>query len=493
MADYHEGIHYIAYHRRFAAEREDKASMEPKQYLKLFLATRQPAGEDKQALLDDFCSQAQYLEAASRILALQEMLMKDFAKKNRIEDIRRQQVLVPNGTVGKPYEAHLLPGQYGWQDMTAFSLEGLEATGLVYDPATGLLSGTPEQAGDHKLRLKYQLEDDAATDSWQERPLTLIINPDPRSLWKNLPSDKEDPYWKKDEINIAEQLGNKYLAVSSKRGRSHANTGGSRDDDFAFKHFPDSGWSIIAVSDGAGSARLAREGARLACSAVIESFGQQLATGAFSGLDTLLKSAGTTLDAEVQKQISHIAYHQLGGAARQAFRQVEALAASTAASLSDFHATLIFTLIKQYNQGYAILSFGVGDCPIVLWYNDLQSVSLMNKMDVGEFGGGTRFITMPEIFQSDTFAGRFGFKWVPDFNYLVMMTDGVYDPKFEVEANLEKPERWQAFLSDLQGNNAANVAVVLEPGNADLPAQLSAWMDFWSPGNHDDRTLAILF
>ncbi|WP_118951883.1 PP2C family serine/threonine-protein phosphatase [Taibaiella helva] len=467
--------------------------MEPKQYLKLFLATRKPTGEDKQALLEEFCSQEQYLDAASRILALQDMLMKDFEKKNRIEDIRRQQVLIPNGTVGKPYEARLLPEQYGWQDMIAFRLEGVEITGLVYDPASGQLSGIPEQAGDHKLSLKYQLEGDGATGTWQERLLTLIINPDPRSLWKNRPSDKEDPYWKEDEITIAEKLGNKYLAVSSKRGRSHANTGGFRDDDFAFRYFSENGWSIVAVSDGAGSARFAREGARLACSAVVEFLGQQLMAGAFAEMDTLLTNAGAALDAEAQKKISHIVYHQLGGAAQHAFRQLEQLATTSGALLNDFHATLIFTLVKQYSQGYALLSFGVGDCPIALLYNDLQSVSLMNKMDVGEFGGGTRFITLPEIFQSDSFAGRFGFKWVPDFNYLFLMTDGVYDPKFEVEANLEKPERWQAFLADLKGNNAENTAVALKPGNADLPAQLSAWMDFWSPGNHDDRTLAILF
>ncbi|WP_205529468.1 PP2C family serine/threonine-protein phosphatase [Taibaiella koreensis] len=467
--------------------------MEPKQYLELFLATRQPTAEDRRSLLEAFCSQEQYLDAASRILALQEMLMKDFAKKNRIEDIRRQQVLIPNGTVGKPYEARLLPEQYGWQDMVAFRLEGLDRSGLAYDAATGQLSGIPEEAGDHKLQLQYQFADDVATGEWQERPLMLIVNPDPRSLWKNQPSEKDALYWKEDEITVFEPLGNKYLVVSSKRGRSHANNGTFRDDDFAFRYFPESGWSLIAVSDGAGSARYAREGARVACKAVSDFFADRLPAGAFNDLDDLLHGAGAVLEQETQKKISHIVYHQLGGAARYAFRQLEALAAETGAATSDFHATLIFTLVKKYEQGYAILSFGVGDCPIILWYNDLQSINLMNKMDVGEFGGGTRFITLPEIFQNDTFAGRFGFKWVADFNYLVMMTDGIYDPKFEVEANLEKPERWQAFLADLQGNNPEAAAVVLDAANPELPAQLSAWMDFWSPGNHDDRTLAILF
>ena len=117
----------------------------------------------------------------------------------------------------------------------------------------------------------------------------------------------------------------------------------------------------------------------------------------------------------------------------------------------------------------------------------------MNPLDVGEFGGGTRFITMPEIFQSNNFAGRLGFRIVKDFDFLMLMTDGIYDPKFEVEANLEKVEKWQAFLDDLQGNNPEKATVGLTADNENAAAELLAWMDFWSPGNHDDRTLAILF
>jgi len=117
----------------------------------------------------------------------------------------------------------------------------------------------------------------------------------------------------------------------------------------------------------------------------------------------------------------------------------------------------------------------------------------MNWLDVGEFGGGTRFITMPEIFTSDKFSTRFGFKQIEDFSYLVLMTDGIYDPKFEVEANLEKLDKWNAFFADLQGNNEDKIRVEFDKVNKEIAGQLSSWMDFWSPGNHDDRTLAIVF
>jgi hypothetical protein len=73
------------------------------------------------------------------------------------------------------------------------------------------------------------------------------------------------------------------------------------------------------------------------------------------------------------------------------------------------------------------------------------------------------------------------------------MTDGIYDPKFVVEANLEKVEKWKEFADDLNGDNEMCIKVNLDPANKDIEKQLSDWMDFWSPGNHDDRTLAIIF
>jgi hypothetical protein len=124
---------------------------------------------------------------------------------------------------------------------------------------------------------------------------------------------------------------------------------------------------------------------------------------------------------------------------------------------------------------------------------EVTEVTLLNWLDVGEFGGGTRFITMPEIFQSEKFATRFGFRFVEDFSYLILMSDGIYDPKFVVESQLQDIKKWQAFLADLDGNNEEGVRVELKPENAAITKQFARWMDFWSPGNHDDRTLAIVF
>jgi hypothetical protein len=75
----------------------------------------------------------------------------------------------------------------------------------------------------------------------------------------------------------------------------------------------------------------------------------------------------------------------------------------------------------------------------------------------------------------------------------MLMTDGIYDPKFVVEANLEKMDCWNTFLADLNGNNEEGIKVDFKPENTEIANQLSAWMDFWSAGNHDDRTLAVIY
>ena len=159
--------------------------------------------------------------------------------------------------------------------------------------------------------------------------------------------------------------------------------------------------------------------------------------------------------------------------------------------LRDLHTTLIFTLVKKFSFGYVILSFGVGDCPINVINKD-GSVHLLNFLDVGESSGATRFMTMPEIFNRPDMVNRFGLNCFEDFSKLFLMTDGIYDPKFVVESKLENVESWKNFLRDLDGENDDEIKVNFDD-DTNIENQLSDWMDFWSKGNHDDRTLAIIY
>ena len=394
--------------------------------------------------------------------------------------------------MGKAYTAPFDFEQYGWTDLIAFHIEGLEALGLSYSAENSQITGVPTQSGDLKFAVHFKVEGQPEEALLHQKEVPLIINPDPKSLWQNLASDQSDPYWKEDDVSVFAPLGDRHLVVASKRGRSHATVGSFREDDFAFRELPN-GWNVVVVSDGAGSAKLARKGSALACAGVVDYFLDPAAVESMREFDSLVQQHASKTGADTQKNLNRFVYNTLGKAAFQVHKQLESFAEAQQLTLKDLSSTLIFTLFKKYDVGYALLSFGVGDCPIAMLSKDLTEVTLMNWLDVGEFGGGTRFITMPEIFQNEKFATRFGFKLMDDFAYLIMMSDGIYDPKFVVEASLPNMAKWQEFLADLSGQNEDKAAVDLSTTNPDSAAQLAKWMDFWSPGNHDDRTLAIVF
>jgi len=446
--------------------------------------------KSKESTLDQFV--VDFKDEIDHVLQINKNLVDKFQIRSKIKDITEQWVSLPNATVGKAYQHKIDIISLGWDTMVFTSMEGLDKLGMEYDNETETISGTPNFSGDHKVSFSYRLqgESDVAIN---QKVLNFIVNPNPRSLWKNIESNQNDIYWKPDDTSENQNLGNRHIVVASKRGRSHANVGSFRDDDFGFKHFPDIGWSIICVADGAGSATMARKGSEIACQSVISYVGDHFKGEKLDEFDQVLAQHHNGSTDATTKYISTFVYENLSKMAYFAHKKIEEQSVKSEKSIKDYHTTLIFTLLKKYTFGYAVLTFGVGDCPIALLNKDLSEIKLMNWLDVGEFGGGTRFVTMPEIFSSDKFVSRFRFKLVDDFSYLMLMTDGIYDPKFVVEANLEKIEKWKEFLADLQGNNEERNVVDFNPENVDVANQLSIWMDFWSSGNHDDRTIAIIY
>ncbi|WP_231424892.1 MULTISPECIES: PP2C family serine/threonine-protein phosphatase [Pedobacter] len=472
-----------------------------KQYIENLLKSNHiEVSANRQKLFEQYVNEEFNIDAVKLIREKQKIMIDKWDLKNKIEDILAKQIIIPNATISKSYYTAFDFNQLGFNDITNVEFEGLDQYGLSFNPTLNVIDGDPSQSGDFKIKMKFNVLGEEENVMPHEKMLSLVINANPKSLWKNIASDegkdeewKIANYWKEDNENDFQLLGDKHIVVASKRGRSHANVGSFRDDDYAFKHFENNGWSVVCMADGAGSAKLARQGSKIACEAVIEYFENNLEEEKLKEFDKILYNYHNTIGEDASKKISHFVYNNLSKAAQFAHHKIEAFAEVTENPLKDFHTTLIFALFKKYDFGYAILTFGVGDCPIGLLNKDLTNIKLMNWLDVGEFGGGTRFITMPEIFTSDKFSTRFSFTLIEDFSYLMLMTDGIYDAKFVVEANLEKLENWKAFVEDIKGRNEDGAVVTLASSNNEIANQLSAWMDFWSPGNHDDRTLAIIF
>jgi len=465
-----------------------------KKYIEAFLSQHKISiTSNKLNLFESFVIDEDNINAVNTIQQNQKKMLDKWKIKNRIDDINNQVIVLPNGTVGKAYSAKIDFLGLGWKDVIFSKISENEPTGLSYNNTDEIISGIPKQSGELIFDLLYRIEGEEENSELNSKKIKIIINPDPKSLWKDLKSDETDPFWKVDNVCCSGNFADKKIIVASKRGRSHANVASFRDDDFAFKSFDKTGWNIIAVSDGAGSAANSRKGSQLACELVISYFEEHFTLDSLNEFDTILNDYHNKIGDDTSKKISHFVYNNLSKAAWHVHKKIEEFSLKSEKTFKEFHSTLIFALVKKYEFGYAILTFGVGDCPIGLINKDETEIKLMNWLDVGEFGGGTRFITMPEIFQSDKFSTRFGFKLITDFSYLMLMTDGIYDPKFVVEANLEKIESWKNFIEDLKGKNEDNVGIDFEGDANESANNLSTWMDFWSPGNHDDRTLAIIF
>lgn len=460
------------------------------------------------SLFEEFVKNEEVTNAVQKIVDNQNHIMEKWKIKTRVSDIISQQVILPNATMGKFYSAKLDFENLKLTDLIKKEFQGLEEIGLTFNSQTNDIQGTPINSGDLKIRFLFKTEMEDENSPLNEKSISLIVNPDPKTLWKNIPSDRDDQFWKEDNVTAFSKMGEKHIVAASKRGRSHQNVGSFRDDDFSYKHIEESGWSVVSVSDGAGSYSLARIGSQIACKAVVDYFKENSNSENFQELEQKLKEFNKTKDEALLEETKNFSKQILYKATLHVHNTIKEHASATIINtpeifnnpkaktpLDYYHSTLIFVLFKKFDFGYVLMSFGVGDCPIAIMAGRKTNTKMLNWLDVGEFGGGTRFITQPDIFHSTErpMATRFNFTIEPDFSYLFLMSDGIYDPKFVVEANLEKHEKWLEFLDDLGGDNEDKMCVALDPKNKEITTQLSQWMDFWNPGNHDDRTLAIIF
>lgn len=333
-----------------------------------------------------------------------------------------------------------------------------------------------------------------------EKKVPFVINQDPRKLWKNLPVDWDnmpEPKYQKEDTQVAyvkvEALADgtpqKDIVAASKRGRSHAQEAKPRDDHFRMEHM-DNGWYIMAVADGAGSAKFSRKGSQIACDESVDYCKLQLINSkAFEDAIAQYDEQKADSEEEVRKKVGNYIYEIVGTAAFKAHKAINAEAAMTKQNPKLYATTLLLTICKKFSFGWFVASFWVGDGAICLYNRSEHTAKILGVPDEGEYAGQTRFLTMPEIFKDGTaFYQRLRFYIVDDFTALFLMSDGVSDPKFETDANLNNPDKWDALWDDLKENG-----VELTDDNEATKDQLLDWLDFWSPGNHDDRTIAILY
>lgn len=403
---------------------------------------------------------------------------------------------LPNGTADTPYvhsfDLSKIP-ELSVYRITAIA--GLEGSGLAFDPQVPRIHGTPQaEAGkSHEFTfvatLEKRLVDGGKTFTTD---VNLFINPHPRALWKEIEPDPTLEFQKPHKRSADHHSGGLRAVMASVRGRSHANSGTFREDDFHVRADTTGNWTVIAVSDGAGSAKYSRRGSQIATEHSVD-----LLAAALPAIDAQLATllppqavADHGTDAKALDSISHALLDPVGRAAFQASKAIQAEAVKLKVEEKLLSATLLLAAVRPYEGGLLVAAYWVGDGAAAIFDPDTGTLHLLGDADAGEYSGQTRFLLSSEFAGNawDSITKRFRCRFVPAGSTVVLMTDGVSDPKFGTDNSLRDPGRWLSWWRD---DLCANVNLSRE--NVMLPKDLEAYLGFWSQGEHDDRTLALVY
>ncbi len=351
-------------------------------------------------------------------------------------------------------------------------------------------------------------------------------------LWKNEPiPDDVEPY---PEYHTSyESLDVMEITAARVRGKKHKHEGSNCDDWYDYCMLGDI--CIAAVSDGAGSKKLSRIGARVASETVCAYIRDKLA-----GIDSSDVRSALSLDYSSHEFISVCSRlaELLRNAFSAAFSAVEgaylvrcddeaiAKMLGRKCEIKDFSATLLTAVVIPIENGECfVITASVGDGTIaaVNMNNAYENaLKILGNSDNGGFSGETEFldvITTGERLAASTRIMR------GELTSLLMMSDGVADDYYPYS-----PEILRLYL-DLMLNGIVNspnsLAVTDNYGEAivyarelaeknekstgqlwdsrfeldikrcddeqDKSERLRAWLDsYYQRGSFDDRTLVII-
>jgi serine/threonine protein phosphatase PrpC len=356
---------------------------------------------------------------------------------------------VPGGMCGMPYDhrIHLPPGLR----LKAVYLDARCGVRAMADEPARLV-GTPLVDGTHVVRLECS-DASGATVMGEAQ---LVISRDPRSLWRNLPSNRAAPHWKPDQVSQrAECRGWRALALS-RRGRSHANVGKCREDDVAVRVVSEQ-MLAVAMADGAGSAALSRLGSHLAVEAAIQ-----------------------TLDAGILVLTPEALQTRLAQAALAANAALHGAAVRYGVGLNELATTLLLSVLVPGPQAL-LACLQIGDGAIAAC--DGSRIYPLSNPDRGDYASQTTFVSDARV-EPRELAARIHVQALAATRWVLLATDGVTDPYLETEQSLHDAQCWAPLAAQLERAAAAETELAEQ--------SLTQWLDAFTPGHHDDRTLVLL-
>ena len=263
---------------------------------------------------------------------------------------------------------------------------------------------------------------------------------------------------------------------ATKRGRQHAHKATHREDALAFN--VGAQFTILCVSDGAGSCPLSRLGSHVATRTVT--------TRLMDALPKLEKAVTDDAD-KLKTELSA----QLTAALVAACQALVDMAAKTKTSAKDYRCTLLTLLHWRGEKHELLLANQIGDGAILVLNKD-KSTRRIGEADSGQFSGEVSCF-VPDDNARDK-AKRIDFIAPADAVECVLLcTDGIEDPFFPIAK----------MAADLFRQLYAGVSEPLKdfktqpPQPPILPQESAAgalgqWLEFEKRGENDDRTVLLL-
>jgi hypothetical protein len=321
--------------------------------------------------------------------------------------------------------------------------------------------------------------------------------------WNHLPISGElDNH---DEMfNSSEALANRMHIIGARvRGKKHKHEGTNCDDWYEFSTVGE--WNIIAVSDGAGSKKLSRIGAKVACREAVdylrgklsdfrlkpreqwsaEDFARDQDSGAFQETDLEhIQLAIHEAIVEAHMEIERAAKIRAFGEKAAIYEEY----LGHAVQAEDLSCTLLLavhTLVPYKDKNYSlIMTCQVGD-GMSAAIDGNGSLQILGIPDTGEFSGETDFVTTKKIFKKE-YLGRKTFPFFSPLKGLMVMTDGVADDYYPPNPELARlyEDFRQLSVSTQEGEN----------DRENRSETLRHWLDtYYIRGSFDDRTMVVLY
>ncbi|WP_019543843.1 PP2C family serine/threonine-protein phosphatase [Selenomonas bovis] len=264
------------------------------------------------------------------------------------------------------------------------------------------------------------------------------------SLWKYKPVPKDEPEPYEEYLTESATLGSFHVTAARVRGKKHKHEGTNCDDWFETRNIEN--FAVIAVSDGAGSKKFSRIGAKTSCTGAMEYLERELKNLLRKNSELKAHLGYDLKDSRFQQaasQMAQMAQHAMLAARQNVINAFQARqgtpgyaeAVKRDLQLNDFAATLLLTIalpIENSDETF-IVTCQVGDGMTAAISRTApydQIITLLGDADSGAFSGETEFLTSSSIDSLQSLMGRTRVSR-KKIDIIMSMTDGVaddYDP-----------------------------------------------------------------